>query len=63
MPDEIDVANSIAEDKVLKGVHAIRAKAQAIPAGEPGECDHCGEFSPRLVRGACARCRDKLKLD
>lgn len=40
----------------------VRDKAAAIPAGEPGDCDYCGEHSPRLVNGNCARCRDKYRL-
>ena len=34
-------------------------KAADIQAGNPGECDLCGEFSSRLVDGACCPCRDK----
>ena len=41
---------------------AIRANAKALPAGEPGECDMCGEWSGRLINGACAPCRDKWRL-
>jgi len=39
----------------------VRRKATMAP-GEPGECQGCGEESPRLVQGNCARCRDKYKL-
>lgn len=35
-------------------------KPYQIPAGKPGECNECGEDSPCLVDGMCARCRDKL---
>lgn len=41
---------------------AARKKAQAMPTGEPGECEWCGEYFARLVNGACGRCRDKWKL-
>lgn len=41
---------------------AIRSTAHDIPPGEPGECDLCGEWSGRLIGGACAPCRDKFKL-
>ena len=34
----------------------------ALEPGEAGECQLCGEQSARLVRGACAPCRDKRKL-
>jgi len=40
----------------------IRLAASRIPAGVAGKCIHCDEDSPRLVRGACAPCRDELKL-
>lgn len=40
----------------------IRAAAKPLEPGEPGDCDLCGEWSGRLVRGACAPCRDKRKL-
>jgi hypothetical protein len=32
-----------------------------IPKGNPGECDLCGEWSGRLINGACAPCRDKYE--
>lgn len=32
-----------------------------MPAGNPGECDGCGEWSGRLVDGYCCPCRDKYK--
>ena len=40
----------------------VRNKAATMSVGNPGVCEWCGEDSPRLVRGACARCRDKYKL-
>ena len=43
-------------------LQAARNKANAIPPGEPGECELCGEDSLRLVNGACAPCRDKRRL-
>jgi len=42
---------------------AIAAARADIPKGEPGECTHCHEDSPRLVHGACARCRDRYGLE
>lgn len=42
-------------------VRAIQHRAILEP-GAPGECDLCGEDSPRLVRGVCAPCRDRRKL-
>jgi hypothetical protein len=40
----------------------LRAATKPLEPGEPGDCDFCGEWSGRLVRGACAPCRDKRKL-
>jgi hypothetical protein len=40
----------------------IREQAAAIPTGEPGDCEGCGDFFTRLVRGHCGRCRDRLRL-
>lgn len=37
-------------------------QAAHIETGAPGECELCGEWSGRLVRGACAPCRDRYKL-
>lgn len=58
MADDVDYAN----DQQLRGdayrEAAARAAAAAIPIGEPGECDCCGEEMPRLVAGLCAPCRD-----
>lgn len=62
MPDEIDFANDLAQTMTDAVVRAQREKAASIPAGKPGECDMCGEWSGRLVNGVCAPCRDKYKL-
>lgn len=40
----------------------IREAASKMPAGYPGDCDLCGEWSARLVNGVCAPCRDRYKL-
>ena len=61
--DEIDQQQE--REAVLDSItlRQIRAKAAAIPPGEPGICEWCDCESPRLVNGACAPCRDKYKLD
>jgi len=62
MADEIDMAQDhelLDRDRCIK---QARNKASAIPKGEPGECDMCGEWSGRLVDGVCAPCRDRYKL-
>jgi len=60
--DLIDIANDRAADEAERQAVAIRTQAAQIPAGEPGECAYCGELKPRLVNGACARCRDQFHL-
>lgn len=62
MADEVDVTGDRLEKEMGIVEEAIRRAAAEIPVGEPGECDHCGEFTQRLVGGACAPCRDKYKL-
>ena len=61
MSDDIDQMherNALAEAAHLA---AVRAKAMIDP-GEPGDCDFCGDWSGRLIKGVCAPCRDKRKL-
>ena len=60
MPDWID--ESVAKQEIELEAR-IRAARGEIPPGSAGECDLCGEWSGRLVEGACAPCRDKYKLD
>ena len=54
MADDLDL---IAEQELSldKLIHSQRYN---IPAGTPGECIDCGEYSPRLIGGRCAPCRD-----
>lgn len=59
MPDTIDniqELQALEEDGLL--VRAHRAAVE-IPAGTPGMCRSCDEFSPRLVGETCAPCRDE----
>jgi hypothetical protein len=61
MSDEIDLANTnsdLLQDAKIKN---LRAQAAAIPAGEPGECNECGDQMLRLVNGVCAPCREDLE--
>lgn len=60
--DDADKADGMIEARQGEAQAAIQRKAQEIPKGAPGECELCGEFSQRLVRGACAPCRDRYKL-
>lgn len=59
MADEVDRAQELEETQREMSLRAMRCE---IPKGEPGECDYCGKESPRLVGGACARCRDRYNL-
>lgn len=60
--DDIDRAGAHIESTEKLLVDAARQAAADIPAGAPGECSYCGEKFPRLVSGACGRCRDEFKL-
>ena len=62
MADEVDrqLDREVLIDEAR--IRAAMAKAAKIPAGEPGDCDLCGEGFARLVNGVCARCRDKHGL-
>lgn len=62
MTDEIDRISKNEEDILKRALEAQRAKASQIPVGNPGDCDLCGEWSGRLVSGACAPCRDRHRL-
>ncbi|KQM65814.1 hypothetical protein ASE75_06180 [Sphingomonas sp. Leaf17] len=56
MADAADMAADLYEAHRERSIAAAR---QPIAVGVPGECDTCGDDSPRLVRGECARCRDE----
>ena len=60
--DEADITAERMEAEESQSIEAARIKAASIPKGAPGECDLCGEWSGRLVGGACAPCRDKWRL-
>jgi len=62
MSDIIDTANDRAAETAARAEAAARAKAQAMPVGEPGDCQLCGEWAGRLVGGVCAPCRDRYRL-
>lgn len=62
MADEIDMANDLAQADAERAIAAARDQAAQIPAGIEGDCDLCGDWTGRLVGGACARCRDRYKL-
>lgn len=62
MTDEAD--RSEEETEFLMEVHIKdnHSKVTKIQNGIAGECDKCGDESPRLIDGNCCRCRDKFKL-
>lgn len=54
MADDADIVSErelVADEKI----HSFRYN---IPVGKSGECEECGEFSKRLIKGLCAPCRD-----
>lgn len=57
--DEIDRANELVEVFIA---NAIRENSKPLEKGVEGDCDLCGEWSGRLIAGACAPCRDKYRL-
>ena len=63
MADEIDIANDRIEAELSNEQARIRAEAAKFEPGKPGDCDLCGRWSGRLVKGACAPCRDKWGLE
>lgn len=62
MADDADYAADYQQTAVDIQTKNIRTAVAAMPKGQPGECVKCGEDSPRLVNGVCARCRDKYNL-
>ena len=62
MADEIDAANDLALADNDRAIAEARDKAAQIPAGIAGDCELCGDWSGRLVGGACAPCRDRYRL-
>lgn len=58
MADIIDHAADREQQEREGALASVRAAAAAMPKGEPGECDGCGEHFARLVDGLCGFCRD-----
>jgi len=56
-----DVAAEMTQRKIDEKIEEIRRKA-VLAKGVEGDCDLCGEWTSRLVGGACCPCRDKYKL-
>lgn len=60
--DIVDQADVHIENAINDGVGAASRAVAMMPVGNPGDCDFCGEYSGRLVKGACSPCRDKWGL-
>ena len=58
MADVADMANDVAQAALDRSIRAARAP---IAIGVPGECEECGDDSPRLVMGRCAPFREPKK--
>ncbi len=61
MADEADRAASEVDRHLAESLRIQATRAKLEP-GVPGECDMCGEYTQRLINGACAPCRDRYKL-
>lgn len=62
MADIADNAADHIEREAAQRIEAARKAAAQMPAGTQGDCDLCGEWSGRLVNGACAPCRDRRRF-
>lgn len=61
----MDDADRASLDEDMQEEAKARKRAQEryeLPSGDPGECDMCGEWSGRLIKGVCAPCRDRYRL-
>jgi hypothetical protein len=58
--DNADLAQQRIEETLDAAIQAARGD---IPACTQGERDLCGEWTGRLINGACAPCRDRYRLD
>ncbi len=61
--DDADRADELIEAQMADRLVAIHTQTLSFISGAPGECDLCGEWSGRLVSGACAPCRDRYHLE
>lgn len=59
--DLADEAGSLIEMLQQEREAEIRRRAAAMPVGNPGICNECGDEKGRLVLGVCAGCRDDLE--
>jgi hypothetical protein len=61
MSDDVDIASDRTQLAIDAKVKEI-SDAAKLDKGTEGDCDLCGEWTSRLIGGACAPCRDRYKL-
>ena len=61
MSDDVDITNDRTQLAIDAKVKQI-SNAAKLDKGVEGDCDLCGEWTSRLIDGACAQCRDRYKL-
>lgn len=61
MSKELDEARD-REAAITEATITQIRQAAKLQAGHPGECEYCGYESPRLIGGACGKCRDENNL-
>lgn len=61
MADDADTTGERMDFIEREALKRVAEQAKLDP-GVPGECDMCGEWYGRLIKGVCCPCRDKHKL-
>lgn len=61
--DDADLTQEREQVASESAIDRIRAAAAEIKPGVAGECELCGEWSGRLIKGACAPCREKWRME
>lgn len=60
MSDDADIADQRIEERISDGINESSRYVAAMPKGEAGECEYCGNAFSRVVDGLCGHCRDRL---
>lgn len=61
--DDVDKTQERDQIAADQAIQKVRDAAAVIQPGTAGECEMCGEWSGRLVKGACAPCREKWRME
>lgn len=61
MADVCDIAQDLIDQEAERTLQKARIPF-TLAAGEPGECEYCGNDSGRLIDRICAPCRDSRGL-